>query len=172
MTVSIASSVAAGVGVLADAAHAAARPLPQGFRPLRIGTFNDFLALTGPFAMKHENGVLNLGFYVEQRHCNIAGICHGGMMLTFADIQMAIAGKHQEDLQGFHMTVSLTCDFLGGGKRGGWIEGRTEVVRNEDRFLFTQCIVTCDGEPVLRGNAVFREGKATPEMIEQMRLKG
>lgn len=171
MTVSIASSVAAGADALAGDVTLA-RPLPEGFRPLRIGTFNDFLALTGPFAMKNENGVLNLGFYVEQRHCNIAGICHGGMMLTFADIQMAIAGKHQEDLQGFHMTVSLTCDFLGGGKRGGWIEGRTEVVRNEDRFLFTQCIVTCDGEPVLRGNAVFREGKATPEMIEQMRLKG
>ncbi|MFC0284755.1 PaaI family thioesterase [Camelimonas abortus] len=154
-----------------DNASDASRPLPPGFRPLRIGSHNDFLGLTGPFAMKEEDGLLKLGFHVEQRHCNIAGICHGGMMLTFADIQMAVAGKYQENLQGFHMTVSLACDFLGAGRLGGWVEGRTEVVRNVDRLLYAQCIVTCDGEPVLRGNAVFREGKATPEMIEKMRIR-
>jgi len=147
------------------------RPLPPGFRPLRIGSETDFLALTGPFAMKIADGQLNLGFYVQPKHCNVAGICHGGMLLTFADIQMAIAGKHQEDLQGFHMTVSLTCDFLGAGKLGGWMEGRTEVVRNVDRTLFAQCILTCDGETVLRASAVFREGAASPEMMERMRLK-
>ncbi len=161
------SSVASAV----SAAPAGGRALPPGFRPLRVGTETDFLALTGPFAMKIADGQLRLGFYVQPKHCNVAGICHGGMLLTFADIQMAIAGKHQEDLQGFHMTVSLTCDFLGAGKLGGWMEGRTEVVRNVDRTLFAQCILTCDGETVLRASAVFREGAATPEMVERMRLK-
>lgn len=145
--------------------------LPPGFQPLRVGTETDFLALTGPFGMRMADGVLNLGFYVRPKHCNIAGICHGGMLLTFADIQMAIAGKNQENLQGFHVTVSLACDFLGAAKRGGWVEGRTDVIRNHDRMLYTQSIITCDGEPVLRSSAVFREGIATPQMIEQMRLK-
>lgn len=147
------------------------RPLPPGFQLLRVGTETDFLALTGPFGMRMADGFLNLGFFVRQKHCNIAGICHGGMLLTFADIQMAIAGKYQENLQGFHVTVSLGCDFLGAGKLGGWMEGRTEVIRNHDRMLYTQSIITCDGEPVLRSHGVFREGMATPLMMEQMRLK-
>jgi len=165
------ASSAASSAAPAASAVLGERPLPPGFRPLRVGSETDFLALTGPFAMKIADGQLNLGFYVQPKHCNVAGICHGGMLLTFADIQMAIAGKHQEDLQGFHMTVSLTCDFLGAGKLGGWMEGRTEVVRNVDRTLFAQCILTCDGETVLRASAVFREGAASPEMMERMRLK-
>ncbi len=171
MTALTTASSAASSAAPAASAVLGERPLPPGFRPLRIGSETDFLALTGPFAMKIADGQLNLGFYVQPKHCNVAGICHGGMLLTFADIQMAIAGKHQEDLQGFHMTVSLTCDFLGAGKLGGWMEGRTEVVRNVDRTLFAQCILTCDGETVLRASAVFREGAASPEMMERMRLK-
>lgn len=170
MTVSQVSSPANVADAAAQTASDAGF-LPPGFTLLRVGTETDFLALTGPFGMKMVDGQLRLGFHVQQKHCNIAGICHGGMMLTFADIQMAIAGKQQENLQGFHVTVSLGCDFLGGGKLGGWIEGRTEVIRNVDRMLYTQTIITCDGEPVLRGNAVFREGNATPLMMEQMRLK-
>lgn len=171
MTALTTASSASSSAAPAASAVLGERPLPPGFRPLRIGSETDFLALTGPFAMKIADGQLNLGFYVQPKHCNVAGICHGGMLLTFADIQMAIAGKHQEDLQGFHMTVSLTCDFLGAGKLGGWMEGRTEVVRNVDRTLFAQCILTCDGETVLRASAVFREGAASPEMMERMRLK-
>lgn len=152
-----------------DDAPRAAPPL--GYVPFRIGNGHDFLALTGPFHVRIKDGYLSLGFRIEPRHCNVAGVCHGGMLLTFADIQMAIAAKHQGGLAGFQPTVGLAADFLGAAPRGAWLAGRTDIVKVADGFLFAQCLVTADDEPVLRSSGSFKLGKATPELEAAMRLR-
>jgi acyl-coenzyme A thioesterase PaaI-like protein len=144
---------------------------PPGFVPFKIGTGLDFLSLTGPFHVRQSDRDLSLGFEIEQRHCNVAGVCHGGMLLTFADIQMAIAAKFKANLPGFQPTVGLAADFLGPAPRGSWLSGRTAFVKVQDGFVFTQCLITADDEPVLRGSGSFKLGKATPELEAAMRLR-
>ncbi|GGC91739.1 PaaI family thioesterase [Chelatococcus reniformis] len=144
---------------------------PLGFVPFRIGNGQDFLTLTGPFHVRIKDGHLSLGFRIEPKHCNIAGVCHGGMLLTFADIQMAIAAKHQGGLSGFQPTVGLAADFLGGAPRGAWLAGRTDIVKVTEGFVFTQCLITADQAPVLRASGSFKMAKATPELEAAMRLR-
>jgi len=135
--------------------------IPQGFAelPLRYG----FIGVNGPLYAKREaDGRLRLGFRVEERHCNPMGIAHGGMLVTFADMQLPFASRFQAGLpDNFLPTINLSVDFLAPARMGAWVEGETHVLRRTKNLVFAQCTVTADGEPALRASGIFKIG---PEM--------
>ncbi|RYE50763.1 MAG: PaaI family thioesterase, partial [Hyphomicrobiales bacterium] len=59
-------------------------PPPEGFSPL--GLTSEFIKLAGPMFARHGAGRVDLGFRVEERHCNIWKNCHGGWLSTLADV--------------------------------------------------------------------------------------
>jgi uncharacterized protein (TIGR00369 family) len=134
--------------------------IPDGFveLPFRYG----FVGVNGPLYAKRDAGLLRLGFRVEERHCNPMGIAHGGMLVTFADMQLPFASRFQADLADtFLPTINLSIDFLSPVKLGAWVEGETQVLRRTKNLVFAQCTVTADGEPALRASGIFKIG---PEM--------
>jgi uncharacterized protein (TIGR00369 family) len=135
---------------------------PEGFIELPFSGGEHFLSLTGPLYAKRDNKKLVLGLRVEKRHCNIAGICHGGMLMTFADMLLGLGARfeNEEDF-GFMPTVSMTADFLSPAPLGAWVEGRTDLLRSTRNFLFCQCIVTSNGAPVMRASGIMKTGGAT-----------
>lgn len=138
--------------------------VPAGFIELPFGGGEHFLTLTGPLYGKREKDKLVLGFRVEHRHCNIGGVCHGGMLMTFADMQLSIGSRFNSgdsgEALGFMPTVNLTADFLAPASLGAWVEGRTDLLRVTRNFLFCQCIVTANGAPVLRASGIMKVGGA------------
>ena len=122
--------------------------------PLDFG----FIGVNGPlYARPMEDGRLKLGFRVEQRHCNAMQIAHGGMMVTFADMQLPLGIRFQGDLpDNFLPTVNLSVDFLGPARLGAWVEGETQLLRRTRNLVFAQCLVTADGEPAVRANGIFK----------------
>ena len=57
-------------------------PVPEGFRTLKNGPpAEDWV---GPFYYKKSDEGLTLGFRAEQRHANIIGSVHGGVMQLLA----------------------------------------------------------------------------------------
>ncbi len=135
--------------------------IPAGFVQFPFGEGEHFLSLTGPLYVKRDDKKLVLGLRVESRHCNIAGICHGGMLMTFADMQLGLGAKFEsEEDAGFAPTVSMTGDFLSPAVKGSWIEGRTDLLRATRNFLFCQCIVTANGAPVMRASGIMKLGGA------------
>ena len=136
-----------------------ASAVPEGFElfPFRFG----FVGVNGPLYMKRDGGLMRLGFRVEERHCNPMNICHGGMLATFADMQLPFATRFQADLAGHFMpTVSLTVDFLAAARLGAWVQGETQVLRKTRNLVFAQCIATADGETCIRANGIFKIGQA------------
>lgn len=135
--------------------------VPAGFVELPFGGGEHFLSLTGPLWGKRESNKLVLGFRVEKRHCNVGGICHGGMLMTFADMQLGLGARFdsEEDF-GFMPTVSMTADFLAPAPLGAWVEGRTDLLRATRNFLFVQCIVTSNGAPAVRSSGIMKSGGA------------
>lgn len=134
---------------------------PQGFVELPFGKGEHFLSLTGPLWGKREGKKLVLGFRVMQRHCNIGGICHGGMLMTFADMQIGLGARFEtEEDFGFMPTVNLTADFLSPAPLGAWVEGRTDLLRTTRNFLFAQCIVSSNGAPAVRASGIMKTGGA------------
>jgi acyl-coenzyme A thioesterase PaaI-like protein len=136
--------------------------VPAGFVVLPFKGDEHFLSLTGPLYAKRDNDKLVLGFRVEQRHCNIAGICHGGMLMTFADMQLGLGARFgsEEDF-GFMPTVSMTSDFLAPAPLGAWVEGRTDLLRATRNFLFCQCIISSNSAPAMRASGIMKLGGAT-----------
>jgi len=133
---------------------AAVTSTPEGFTRLRLpGSFVD---VNGPFLARFAEGKLRLGIRLEGRHCNAEGICHGGMLATLADLQIAIGIVVQSGLRAFLPTVSLSVDFVAPGRVGDWIEGETEVIRVTRNLAFGSCILSAGGSALARASAVYK----------------
>ncbi|MEK9721625.1 MAG: PaaI family thioesterase [Quisquiliibacterium sp.] len=116
-------------------------PTPSGFRAVRLGA-NPFLEVNGPLFGRLDGDQLVIGLRIEQRHCNPAGFCHGGMLLTFADMTLILGSNVQSGLHRYMTTVNLSTDFIRGVPQGGWLEGRTEVLRITRNHVFSKPILT------------------------------
>jgi uncharacterized protein (TIGR00369 family) len=135
----------------------AAAAVPEGFRPVRIGGL--FVAHNGPLFARIVGGRVQLGFRVEPRHTNPLGICHGGMLATFADMLIPCASMvHPGQERRFLPTISLQVDYMGSAPLGGWVQGEGEILRTTRNLLFGQGMVTCNGEPTMRVSGVFKQG--------------
>lgn len=132
--------------------------IPSGFRPVAIG--GEFLRTAGPLYGRWDGERVRLGFRVEERHANVSRGCHGGMLATFADMQMAVATHYQwPDIAGhtFH-TINLGTDFVGAVPLGAWLEGSAEVIRATKSLVFIQGTAAVDGGTVLRFSGVYKIG--------------
>jgi uncharacterized protein (TIGR00369 family) len=143
--------------------------IPDGFRPLNLNM--GFLAPNGPLYGKWDRKLMRLGFRVEERHCNPGMVAHGGMLATFADMQLPMAARFQsgQDM-GFMPTISLNCDYLAPAKLGAWVEGQAEPVKITRNLVFAQGLATADGEPCLRFNGVFKIGAPSGDTFSIDRL--
>ena len=133
--------------------------VPDGFRVATIS--GDFLAFNGPLYARLVERRVQLGFRVQQRHTNPMGVCHGGMLATFAD--MLVPCTNMYDLsreRRFLPTISLNIDYLGPARLGAWVQGEAQVLRTTRNMLFGQGLVTADGELALRFSGVFKLGPA------------
>ena len=137
----------------------AAEPaIPEGFQPRRYG--DGFIAANGPLYLKKLAHGVQLGFRVEQRHCNPMGICHGGMIATFCDMLLPISAHHLSDelSRRFLPTISLQVDYLAPSPKGAWVQGEAQLLRSTRSLVFMQGLVTADGEHVARVSGVFKIG--------------
>jgi len=132
--------------------------IPEGFRRIDLPA-NAFMSANGPVYVKMEGEALVLGLRVEDRHCSSIGLCHGGMLMTMADLILTIGVNVQAELSRFLPTVSVTCDFLGPVARGAWLEARVTVLRTTRNLAFAQGLLTlADGAPVARISGILKIG--------------
>ena len=149
---------AAETAVLAGPAASAVSDVPPGFRRFRAGS--GFIAVNGPLYFLHEGAKFRLGFRVEARHCNPMGICHGGMLATFADmlLPMGTVMQVKELHDRFLPTVSLQVDYIGPARLGDWVDGEMQVLRTTRAMVFAQGLVKSGGAIALRCSGVFKIG--------------
>jgi len=127
---------------------------PEGFIefPGKMG----FIATTGTLMMKRVEGDAYLGLRIEDKHCNPANICHGGMLMTFADMQLGIGGQVITGVRKFLPTIQMSCDFVSPAPNGAWLEGRTQLVKQTRTLIFATCILTADGKAVFSGSGIMK----------------
>ncbi len=138
------------------------RDIPAGFRLVNLRP-NPYLEQVGPLYGRLEGGGFILGFRVERKHCNPAGMCHGGMLMTLADMLLILGSNVQAKLARYLTTVSVTNDFLAAAPEGSWLEGRVQVLRVTGSLVFTQGTLTLDGVPAMRTSGILKPvGEADP----------
>jgi uncharacterized protein (TIGR00369 family) len=138
-----------------ESAAQAVPPAPAGFRPMQLGA-NPFLQVNGPLHGKLDGQQFVLGLRIERRHCNPAGYCHGGMLLTFADMTLIFGSNVQSGVHRYMTTVNLSTDFIRAAPEGGWLEGRTQVLRITRNLVFSQALLSVDGELAARISGILK----------------
>ena len=115
-----------------------------------------FIEITGPLMIKLSDGDAYLGLRIESKHCNPANICHGGMLMTFADMQLGIGAQALTDVRKFLPTVQMSCDFVSPAPNGAWLEGRTQLVKQPRSLIFANCILTADEKTVFSCSGIMK----------------
>lgn len=138
-----------------EAGRTGAPRIPDGFRQVKLVP-NPFLEMVGPLYGRLEGDDFVLGFIVESKHCNPAAMCHGGMLMTLADMLLILCSNVQARLGRYLTTVSVTNDFLAPAPQGSWLEGRGQVLRVTKTLVFTQATLNLDGAVVMRTSGILK----------------
>jgi acyl-coenzyme A thioesterase PaaI-like protein len=121
----------------------------------RLSDNKRFTGLIGPFYERIvEDGTRLCGVRLGVRHCNGAGIVHGGFLMTMADSLVGHAVGHGTKRLG--VTVRLTADFAATARAGDWLEGFAILRAVEDDSAYADAELSVSGRLVFRAQAVFR----------------
>ena len=127
--------------------------VPEGFEPLRIGYgFTDSLK---PLYRRVSGSQVNFGLVVQPQHANTMGICHGGALMTLADIAGISWANMARGVVSGAPTVNLSMDFIAAARQGEWIETRQEGVVIKRLFGFSRGVIIGSRGEVARFNATF-----------------
>lgn len=128
--------------------------IPDGFKQAPdMGGYNDTIQ---PFFYNKDNNEMRMGLLVQEHHCNGAGLCHGGALITFIDNVLAMGLSHHIGIMEFRPTINITTDFVGAAKNGQWIESRIEFVHTTASLGFIATVITGPEGPVVRANGQFK----------------
>lgn len=127
-------------------------PVPDGWKPMRLRDFSEFI---GPFLYRREGEGYRYAFEAGQRHANVNGVLHGGMLVTFADQAL---GSTVYEAVGRRKcaTAQLNTHFLGPVKPGDFVECEAEVVRVTRSLVFMRGMLRVGDRRVLSADGVWK----------------
>ena len=137
--------------------------IPPGYQLLNWS--RGFGRQIGPLYERYDDkGVCTLAFRVEEHHTNGMANCHGGMLMSFADMAwgrvISVRKSH------FWVTVRLTCDFLSGAQLGDFVEGRGELLAEEDLVFTVRGRIWVGERTLMTGTGVFKVVGPRPEPLK------
>jgi len=127
--------------------------IPNGFKRLPLG--RGFTDAIQPCYHKMADGGVTLGLRVEQQHCNMLGICHGGVLMTLADIAAASGVNMACGKKGGSPTINLSVDFISAGRLGQWLQADITHTTVKRRFGFCSGAINSSAGIVARFNGTF-----------------
>jgi len=154
-----------------NAPPAIVKAVPAGFKQL---DFIGFMAVNGPLwgRLDEADGLPVMGFRVEMRHCNPMQNCHGGMLMTFADMLLGFTCSVAAGGKKFLPTVNLAGDYVGPAPLGSWVEGKGRLIRTTRNLGFTETLITADGAPCLRASGIMKIPAQESREADILRLFG
>lgn len=118
--------------------------------------FPGFLGLIGPVRTeKTEGAPWTFSFTVGDQHLNPGGVCHGGMLMSFAD---HVLGTVIWESIGYKpcSTITLNCDFATAAKPGDLVEGEARITRSTRSLIFVNGLLTCRGAIVMQATGIWK----------------
>ena len=144
--------------------------VPEGFTPIkRLAAFMEML---GPIYVKTEGKRRIVALRIAEKHMNMAGIAHGGMLVTLADSALGINLSYHEEPPRRMVTVNLSTDFLQPARLGDWVEAHVTVQRMGTHLAFANCNLLCGQKNLLRASGVFAILQAGSQIPSKERFDG
>jgi uncharacterized protein (TIGR00369 family) len=127
--------------------------IPEGFSP--IFRRSNLLDLLGPFYQRGTGADMLIAFRAEEKHANMRGYVHGGVLASLADIALGYVTVFGTEPPRPFVTVSLTINYTSAARIGDWIEARVDWVRTGRTMAFANCFLTVGETPIAHASAVF-----------------
>jgi acyl-coenzyme A thioesterase 13 len=131
----------------------APRAVPDGFR--FSARSSNFLETVGPPYEREQDGDYRIGLFVDERHVNNRGFCHGALMALLADVHLGRLCALSTTPRLNVVTSNLTLAFLSTARLGAWLEAVGQIDRIGKALAHSSGVVTADGTPVLRATGTF-----------------
>ena len=135
-----------------DLTEAQTADIPEGYKILNWT--RGFGRQIGPLYEQHDPQGATLAFRVEEHHTNGMANCHGGMLMSFADMAWGRVISNQREIG--WVTVRLTTDFLSGAHMGEWIEGSSEIIAEQDDVFTVRGRIWCAERTLMTGTGVYK----------------
>jgi uncharacterized protein (TIGR00369 family) len=113
------------------------------------------MANLGDLYCRRNDGEIVIAMRIEERHTNMRGIAHGGMLSSLADSALGLGlALHCEGRHSF-VTVNLSTDFVDAARPGDWVEAHVDVQKVGGRVAFANCFLQVGERRILRASGVF-----------------
>jgi uncharacterized protein (TIGR00369 family) len=124
-----------------------------------------FFQNNGPVLRRPKSGRWRYALPGNNRHLNIAGRVHGGMVMAFADYVLGMAAYESLGMLP-SITVSLNVNLTGAARIGDLIEGEAEVVRHAREIVFMRGHLVSNAKIIATAEGVWKligkNAKAVP----------
>ena len=127
---------------------------PEGF--VRLEELVGFVEHAGPLYWRPERDAFALGFRVTPQHLNVAGMVHGGMLVTACDMALALGFRAALGVEAFLPTIHLDFDFYAPARLGDWVEFSVLNARRVGRTAFATAIGRVGPVEIMRGSCVMK----------------
>ena len=135
--------------------------IPTGFLPHTMSASAEkFLTLLGPWYykdVKHDDGLVEkiFGIHIEDRHTNIWGSAHGGMLISMADSALGYNLAHARNPPQNLVTVHLDVDFIASPKPGDWVHTEMKIHKILPSMSFADCYLKVGKKMILKSSGIF-----------------
>jgi acyl-coenzyme A thioesterase 13 len=124
----------------------------EGWKPVPA---KDYPAMIGPFLARRAATAWEYAFLPEQRHLNIGGVVHGGMLMSFMDDVLGMTVWESAGRKAV-TTVQLNHQFIAPGKLGELVIGRGEVLRATRSVVFVRGTLMSGDRVLVHGDGVWK----------------
>ena len=91
---------------------------------------------------------------VEDKHTNLGGVVHGGVLMSFADVVLGTVCYRYAGRPG--MSVRMVTDFIAPARIGDWLEGRGTVTGAARSIMFARGELSVDGRAILTVSGTYK----------------
>jgi len=127
-------------------------PLP-GFRETAL--IDPFEVFVGPVYEQGEPPARRFALLIDERHVNMRGVIHGGMLMSFADAALGQAVWDATD-RAPSVTLNMQSQFLKPARAGEIIQVTPELIRRTRSFVFMRGDFKVDGETIFAATSVWK----------------
>lgn len=108
----------------------------------------------GPFFCKSLAPASETALRLEEKHCNMFGIVHGGVLMCFADYTLCLSAIESTS----EGCLTLTCDnqFVSSAKAGELLTGHGELIRRTRKLAFVRATLKVGDRVVLSSTATLK----------------
>jgi uncharacterized protein (TIGR00369 family) len=126
---------------------------PAGYVETKL--VDPFEVHLGPVYETGETGARRFLLRIDERHVNMRGVIHGGMLMTFADLAL---GQAVWDATGRapSVTINMQSQFLKPARVGDMVEVLPELARKTRSLVFMRGDFRVNGEIVFSASSIWK----------------